>query len=33
MPFVGLMMLAVLILCIFPQLSLVMPDWVLGARN
>ena len=32
MPFVGLMMLAVLILCVFPDLSLVMPDWILGKK-
>lgn len=32
MPFVGLMMLAVLILCVFPELSLVMPDWILGGK-
>ena len=32
MPFVGLMMLAVLILCVFPQLSLMMPDWILGGK-
>src|SRR6202161_1813808 len=32
MPFVGLMMLAVLILCLFPDLSLMMPDWVLGKK-
>ena len=33
LPFVGLMMLAVVILCVFPDLSLAMPDWILGARN
>jgi len=32
LPFVGLMMLAVLILCVFPDLSLMMPDWVLGKK-
>ena len=32
LPFVGLMMLAVLILCLFPDLSLVMPNWVLGKK-
>jgi tripartite ATP-independent transporter DctM subunit len=32
MPFVGLMMLAVLILCVFPDISLVMPNWVLGKK-
>ena len=32
LPFVGLMMLAVVILCVFPDLSLVMPDWVLGKK-
>lgn len=33
MPFVGLMMLAVLILCLFPELSLAVPDRVLGTKN
>ena len=32
MPFVGLMMLAVLILCVFPELSLTMPDWIMGVK-
>jgi tripartite ATP-independent transporter DctM subunit len=30
LPFVGLMMLAVVLLCLFPELSLAMPDWVMG---
>jgi TRAP-type C4-dicarboxylate transport system permease large subunit len=30
LPFVGLMMLAVVVLCVFPELSLAMPDWVMG---
>jgi len=33
LPFVGLMLLAVTLLCLFPDLSLALPDRVMGARK
>jgi C4-dicarboxylate transporter DctM subunit len=31
LPFVGLMILAILILCVFPEISTCLPDYFLGA--
>jgi hypothetical protein len=30
MPFVGLMMLAVALCCVFPGIALAFPNWVMG---
>ena len=32
MPFVGLMFIAVLLLCVFPQIATGMPDWLMGVK-
>jgi TRAP-type C4-dicarboxylate transport system permease large subunit len=32
MPFVGLMMIAVLLLCFFPEIATFLPDLTMGAK-
>ena len=33
LPFVGLMFVAIVLICLFPQIAVAFPDWVMGGGS